>query len=141
MTGLLDQVIANTSRGGARIVSENHDLSSINWVGGVTDPGEMVGCGMYQQLRRNTGESDNAYQARLIALLPTLPATDRAKIEAGMKVAATRLPGVPRAGDQEPHRPRIDRRVTLKSLRDFFPARWRGLPRVRPNPRPLRRFS
>jgi len=25
-------------------------LSSINWVGGLTDPGEMLGCGKYQQL-------------------------------------------------------------------------------------------
>ena len=78
----------NGSSGGPTIVHQEHDTSKVNWVRGVTDPGEMVGCGMYQELRRHDGESDDAYQARLVVLLANLPAQDRERIEAGMRPAA-----------------------------------------------------
>lgn len=103
MNDLLASVLAATesanaaaSRGNAGpvIVSQNHDPSAINWVAGVTDPGEMIGCGAYQQLRRLAGESDTVYQARLNALMPTLPAADRAKIESAMRAAANRRAGL-----------------------------------------------
>jgi phage/plasmid-like protein (TIGR03299 family) len=76
------------------IVSEQHDASRINWVGGVTDPGEMIGCGKYQILRRLNGEADDVYQARLESLLPTLPAADREKIENDMRAAAIARAGL-----------------------------------------------
>src|ERR1700723_236245 len=78
------------------IVSSNHDASSINWVAGMSDPGEMIGCGMYQELRRLNGEKDDAYQTRLIALLANLPADVRRKIE-----AAGRKAGIGRANIDE----------------------------------------
>jgi phage/plasmid-like protein (TIGR03299 family) len=84
---------ATPTAGGPVILSQNHNLNSINWVGGVTDPGEMIGCGRYQQLRRLTGEGDEAYQNRLIALLPTLPPGDREQIETAMRAAAIRRAG------------------------------------------------
>ena len=71
------------------IVSGNHDASSINWVAGMSDPGEMIGCGMYQELRRMNGEKDDAYQTRLIALLANLPANVRQKIETAGRKAGT----------------------------------------------------
>jgi phage/plasmid-like protein (TIGR03299 family) len=95
MTNFLDQVIANTpANGGPSILSVNHDTNSINWVNGLSDPGEMLGCGRYQQLRRLAGESDPVYQARLVALLPTLLLADRVKIESAMKAAALQRFGV-----------------------------------------------
>lgn len=94
---LLDDIIGNTTaytNDAPVVVSENHDLGSINWVGGVTDPGEMIGCGRYQELRRLDGESDAAYQARLNRLLPTLPPAHREKIEKSMKAAAIKRAGL-----------------------------------------------
>lgn len=89
MIARLDQRMqAEGSRG--RIVSVNNDVGSINWVSGLSDPGEMIGCGMYQELRRLDGETDAAYAARLPALLAQLPAHHRVKIETAMKDAAIR---------------------------------------------------
>lgn len=89
MMNLLDAVLEQTSRNrGARVVSENHDEGTINWVAGLSDPGEMIGCGMYQNLRRLAGESDQDYARRLNEELATVPSLVRAKIETAMKAAA-----------------------------------------------------
>ncbi len=64
----------------AKIVSEQNDMSAINWVAGMNDPGEMIGCGAYQQLRRQDGEQDVAYAQRLRPLMAALPQQDRDKI-------------------------------------------------------------
>src|SRR5215475_3021489 len=74
--------------GNPTILSVNNDLSSINFVAGLADPGEMIGCGMYQQLRRQAGETDQAYAARLRFELTSLPAEHRATIEAALIGAA-----------------------------------------------------
>lgn len=86
MLSLLDSIIDN--HGGAQVVSQNDNASSINWVRGMSDPGEMIACGAYQQLRRHANESDDAYQARLIVLLKELPEDVRTKIETAMRAAA-----------------------------------------------------
>lgn len=96
MRSLLDEICDVTDAG--PIVSEQHDTSRINWVGGVTDPGEMIGCGRYQQLRRLEGETDQAYQERLTLLLPTLPAADRERIEKSMRAAALQRAGLDTTG-------------------------------------------
>jgi hypothetical protein len=41
MLSLLDGIIEAQSSG-PQIVGENHDLNNINWVNGLTDPGEMI---------------------------------------------------------------------------------------------------
>jgi phage/plasmid-like protein (TIGR03299 family) len=92
----LDDVLNATT--GPTILSQNHNLNSINWVGGVTDPGEMIGCGRYQELRRLAGEGDGEYQDRLNRLLPTLPAAHREQIEKAMKAAAIRRAGLDATG-------------------------------------------
>lgn len=89
MRSLLDGIIDDMGSK-PRVVSENHDTGSINWVAGMSDPGEMIGCGMYQELRRANGEKDDAYQKRLIGLLAKLPAHVREKIEATGRAAAMR---------------------------------------------------
>lgn len=72
-------------------MTENHNINSINWVAGMSDPGEMIACGAYQQLRRQAGEADGVYQARITVLLADLPAKDRAKIlKAGREAAIKR---------------------------------------------------
>lgn len=59
--------------GGAQIISQNDDLTKINWARGLADPGEMLRCGYLPEARRRNGESDEQYQARLIAMdLPKL---------------------------------------------------------------------
>lgn len=84
-----DSIIdATTSYGGASVVNENNDASSINWAHGLADPGEMIGCGMYQQLRRQSGESDETYQVRLAREMALLPADHAARITEAMKAAA-----------------------------------------------------
>lgn len=64
---LLDEIIANQD---ATVVAENHNLDSINWVRGLSDPGEMLACGYLPQARRRDGESDEDYRERLLAELP-----------------------------------------------------------------------
>jgi phage/plasmid-like protein (TIGR03299 family) len=106
MRSILDELCANTDRaaragatsrpasGAPVIVSENHNADSINWVAGLSDPGEMIGCGRYQELRRLAGESDDAYFVRLSVLLLTIPEADRVKIETAMRAAALRRAGL-----------------------------------------------
>ncbi len=86
---ILDGIIAN--HGTTKIVSENHDINSINWVAGMSDPGEMIACGAYQELRRHANESDDVYQARITVILQTLPVDVSTKImQAGIKAAKRR---------------------------------------------------
>ncbi len=75
----------------APTVTANDDLGDINWVRGMTDPGEMVACGAYQQLRRLNGETDEAYYQRLKPLIAAIPEPDRTTIiKAGIKAAQER---------------------------------------------------
>jgi phage/plasmid-like protein (TIGR03299 family) len=97
MRSLLDEIV-DSHHSGPVILSEQHDTGRINWVGGVTDPGEMIGCGRYQELRRLTGEGDAEYQERLTLLLPTLPREHREKIEAAMRTAANARAGLDTTG-------------------------------------------
>src|SRR5689334_3133027 len=95
LDGILDATESTLRNGGGPVIlSENHNLGSIDWVAGVTDPGEMIGCGRYQQLRRLANESDAAYLARLRVLLQQIPAADREKIEGTLKAAAIRRAGL-----------------------------------------------
>jgi phage/plasmid-like protein (TIGR03299 family) len=79
MASILDQVIGATT-GGVKIVSENHDVSTINFVNGLSDPGEMIRCGYLPELRRESGESDADYAARIRPLVAKLSESDRNRI-------------------------------------------------------------
>lgn len=81
---ILDSIIS----GGARIVKSEHNTANINWVRGMSDPGEMIACGAYQELRRHANEGDAEYQARIEVILQTLPAEVREKIMAAGRNAA-----------------------------------------------------
>ena len=73
------------------VVGEQHDLSRINWVRGMSDPGEMIRCGYLPQLRRLDGENDEQYYQRLVPLIAALHPDDRQKIEAlGLDAAIKR---------------------------------------------------
>jgi phage/plasmid-like protein (TIGR03299 family) len=76
LSNLLESAIANTSSGPV-IVSENHDVTAINFVAGLSDPGEMIRCGAYQELRRLANEEDEAYAKRIQPLVMRLPKADR----------------------------------------------------------------
>ena len=81
---LIDDAIATTGR--PVIVSQQHDTSKINWIAGMTDPGEMIACGYMPEARRLSGESDDAYLVRLVR---TLTPAQMAELEAaGVKNAA-----------------------------------------------------
>lgn len=104
MRSLLDSILdnytgtPNGSGGGPRVVSEVNDLGAVNWVAGMTDPGEMIACGAYQELRRLDGEEDAPYAARISAILPTLPEDHRKRIEAAGRDAATARHGLDTTG-------------------------------------------
>jgi phage/plasmid-like protein (TIGR03299 family) len=88
---ILDQILANAERRSANIVSEQHDVSQINWVAGMSDPGEMIFCGGFPELRRHAGEQDREYAARITPLIASLPPAYRDKImQAGAKAAIGR---------------------------------------------------
>lgn len=59
------------------IISQNHDLGSINFVAGMSDPGEMIRCGYRPELRRQSNESDADYANRIRPLVMALPAKER----------------------------------------------------------------
>lgn len=78
----LDSVIAATSTvssrpSAPRIISEQHDMSRINFVAGMSDPGEMIRCGYRPELRRIAGETDAAYAERIRPLVMALPQHER----------------------------------------------------------------
>jgi phage/plasmid-like protein (TIGR03299 family) len=91
---ILDDVLTATVNGSARVVRTNHDRDTINWVRGMSDPGEMIACGAYQELRRLDNEADDVYQARISVLLQNLPAEVRDKIMAAGRKAALERFGV-----------------------------------------------
>lgn len=84
---LLDSILNSN---GPRIVTENHDLGSINWVNGMSDPGEMISCGYLPEIRRQANEQDAEYAARIRPIIDALPAEQRAKIMAAGVNAAIR---------------------------------------------------
>lgn len=71
-----NSVIENTQNG-ARIISQEHDINKIDWVRGLSDPGEMISCGYLPQLRRQSGETDEVYAARIRPMIEQLPANER----------------------------------------------------------------
>ncbi len=87
MTELLDRIISNHGNGGVKVISENHDLNSINWVAGLSDPGEMIRCGYLPEIRRRDGEQDKEYAARITPIVMKLSKADRDVI---MKSAISR---------------------------------------------------
>jgi len=80
MRSILDQILDNMNGGGAKIVSQQHDTSAINWVNGLSDPGEMIACGYLPEIRRQAGEQDEAYAERIRPIVMALPAEQQAKI-------------------------------------------------------------
>jgi phage/plasmid-like protein (TIGR03299 family) len=64
---LIDSILSETrgSSNGVVILSEQHDLGQIDWLAGLSDPGEMIACGYMPQARRLANESDDAYAQRL----------------------------------------------------------------------------
>ena len=82
MYSLLDGIVESMSNGGGgpNIVGENHDTSTINFVAGLTDPGEMIACGYLPEIRRRSGEQDAEYAARILPIVMALPQDQRDKI-------------------------------------------------------------
>lgn len=76
MSSILDNLLA-AGVAGPEVVSEQHDPNAINFVAGMSDPGEMIRCGYRPELRRHPGEADAAYQARITPLVAALPQEER----------------------------------------------------------------
>jgi phage/plasmid-like protein (TIGR03299 family) len=74
-TNLLDNVIDNTVAANTPIVQ--NDIFQINFVAGMTDPGEMIRCGYRPELRRKAGEQDKAYADRIRPLVMALPQAEK----------------------------------------------------------------
>jgi phage/plasmid-like protein (TIGR03299 family) len=62
------------------IVSENHNVLDINWVQGLSDPGEMIKCGYLPEIRRRANEQDAEYAQRIRPIVMALPLPEREKI-------------------------------------------------------------
>lgn len=62
------------------IVSEQHNVNAIDFVAGMTDPGELIRCGYRPELRRKSGENDAEYMARIAPLVAELPESERVVI-------------------------------------------------------------
>ena len=69
---LLESMLANYSPA-PRVVSEEHNPNAINFVAGLSDPGEMIRCGYRPELRRHPGEQDAKYAVRIHPLVMALP--------------------------------------------------------------------
>lgn len=85
MASLLENLLSKSTTftpgtSAPRIISENHNVRSINWVAGMMDPGEMIRCGYMPEMRRRAGESDIDYATRILPLVDTLPADQRERI-------------------------------------------------------------
>ncbi len=74
MANLLDSILNDTA---PRIISAQHDAQQINFVAGLSDPGEMIRCGYLPELRRHAGESDADYAERIRPLVMALPQAER----------------------------------------------------------------
>lgn len=84
---LLDSIISGMENGysfpqigGPVIISENHDTGTINFVAGLSDPGEMISCGYLPEIRRKPGEKDAEYAERIRPIVMALPKDQRDKI-------------------------------------------------------------
>lgn len=60
-----------------QVVNEQNDINGINFVAGLSDPGEMIRCGYRPELRRLAGEGDLAYANRIRPLVMALPQVER----------------------------------------------------------------
>lgn len=83
MNDLLSAAVAATESArvaAPTVVSEQHDLSCINWVAGLSDPGEMFRCGYLPEIRRQDGEQDAEYAERIRPIVMALPKHERDKI-------------------------------------------------------------
>lgn len=76
---LLDSIIDNQAGGGGPVIlGEQHNPSAINFVAGLSDPGEMIRCGYLPEIRRQAGETDDAaYAARILPIVMALPVEQR----------------------------------------------------------------
>lgn len=83
---LLNEVLDNTT-GRARVVEKVHDANRINFVAGLSDPGEMIRCGYLPEIRRRAGEQDAEYADRIRPIVMALPQDQRDVI---MKAAVRR---------------------------------------------------
>ena len=72
---LLDSILDSP-----RIVAEKNNPNAINFVAGLADPGEMIRCGYLPEIRRQDGEQDAEYAARILPIIMALPKDQRDKI-------------------------------------------------------------
>lgn len=77
MSSLLESILENDQ---PQILSEQHDITAINWVAGLSDPGEMISCGYLPEIRRQSGEQDAEYAKRITPIVLALPKEQQAKI-------------------------------------------------------------
>lgn len=77
MSSLLESILENSQ---PEIVSEQHNINAINWVAGLTDPGEMISCGYLPEIRRRENENDTEYALRITPIVLALPQEQQAKI-------------------------------------------------------------
>lgn len=79
---LLDSIIdaTMTAGNGPTVLSEQHNVNAINFVNGLSDPGEMIRCGYLPELRRQPGEQDDAYAERIRPLVMALPQHEQDRI-------------------------------------------------------------
>lgn len=68
---LLDDIIGRHAA--PVVVHEDHDIRNINWVNGLSDPGEMISCGYMPEMRRQSGEQDAEYAIRIRPIVTALP--------------------------------------------------------------------
>jgi len=68
---------SNGNGTGLLVLSEQHDTSAINFVAGLSDPGEMIRCGYRPELRRMRDETDAMYAERIRPLVMALPQNER----------------------------------------------------------------
>lgn len=80
MASLLDSMLDNYAPASTRVVSERHDPNTINFVAGLSDPGEMIRCGYLPEIRRQEGEQDAEYAERIRPIIMALPKDQRDKI-------------------------------------------------------------
>lgn len=83
---VLDQIL-DRHASGPEVIHEEHDITKINWVAGLSDPGEMIACGYLPEIRRQDGEQDDAYQTRITPIVMQLPFDVQSRI---MKSAINR---------------------------------------------------
>lgn len=55
------------------VIHQEHDVKKINFVNGLSDPGEMIACGYMPELRRLHGEKDDAYAERIRPIVTAMP--------------------------------------------------------------------